>query len=262
MNDFSIELKEYFDKLDLIDIKLSEGQKLWYAKKKEVLQEDMTREFPSYPDEAFESSQIGNWYASQMKELYVLGRVTTLSYDKALSVHTAWDLGQSDYLAIWFFQINRAGEIMVIDYFQKSDFPIDQIAQMLTGKGYTYGTHIWPHDARARDRAGITFEQQARNYNLAGLVLEQSGFLDGINLVRSTLSKCWFDGVKCRDGLICLENYKKKWNTQIGGFTSDPVHDSYSHGADAFRYLSCGLLKINDGRTIADDMKAVRQYFG
>lgn len=259
---FSPDLNEYFDKLYIQGIKLSAGQKLWYSKKKDVLQDDMTREFPSYPDEAFESSQVGNWYATQMKDVYDKSRVTQISYDKSIPVHTAWDLGQADFTAIWFFQINRVGEIMIIDYFQKGDTPLDQLVQIINSKGYTYGVHLWPHDARARDRAGITFETQARNFNISGLVLEQSGFLDGINLVRSTLSRCWFDGNRCREGLAALENYKKKWNSQIGGFSSDALHDSYSHGADAFRYLCVGIQKISQESGIENDIKAIRAYWG
>ncbi len=255
-------LIEYFDKLDNMGIKLTQGQKNWYSTKKELLQEDMTREYPSFPEEAFESSQIGNWYASQMKELYDNGHITNISYDKSIPVHSAWDLGQADYTAIWFFQINRAGEIMVIDFFQKSDFPIDKISMMLNSKGYTYGSHIWPHDAKARDRAGITFEQQARNFNLSGYVLEQHKLIDGINLVRATLSKMWFDAKKCKDGLNALENYCKRWNNTIGGFTSDPVHNEHSHASDAMRYLCAGLDKVNSNQSGTSDIKAINAYWG
>jgi hypothetical protein len=164
-------------------------------------------------------------------------------------------------MAIWFFQINRVGEVMVIDYFQRSDMPLDQVVQMLNSKGYTYGTHIWPHDAKARDRAGITFEMQARNYDLSGYILEQGGLLDGINLVRTTLSKVWFDGGKCKEGLNALSNYKKQWNNQIGGFMSKPVHDEASHGSDAFRYLCAGLDKINSKTTSNDEIIEINRYW-
>lgn len=260
--DISIDSKEYFDKLYLEGIKLTDPQKWWYVKKAVIQCEDMLREFPSTQEEAFLSSQVGNWYASQMKELYESEHVTKISYDRALPVHTAWDLGQADYMSIWFFQINRAGEIMVIDYFQRSDTPLDQISQMLTSKGYSYGTHIWPHDAKARDKAGITFEVQAREFNLCGVILECHGILDGINLVRTTLPKMWFDGVKCREGLSMLSNYKKKWNNSIGGFTSVPVHDEASHGSDAMRYLCSGLGKIDSRKDPKDDLKALRAYWG
>lgn len=256
-------LNEYFAKLDLKGISLTDPQKWWYVKKYQTQQEDMLREYPSYPDEAFQASQEGNWYAIQMKELWDAGHITNVSYDRALPVYTAWDLGQADFTAIWFFQITRTGDINVIDYFQGRDKPLDQLTQILQSKKYTYSTCIFPHDANARDRAGITFLAQARNFGWTGHVLEQHGLRDGINLVRSTLGKCWFDQNKCKEGLACLENYKKKWSPIIGGWTSEPLHDEYSHGADAFRYLCAGLNKVSgNSGSLANDFKAVRSYWG
>ncbi len=256
-------MQEYFASLSNRGIKLRDPQKWWYAKKYETQKEDMLREFPSYPEEAFQASQEGNWYATQMKELWDTGHITNVSYDKALPVYTAWDLGQADFTAIWFFQIARTGDINVIDYFQGRDKPIDQLTQILQSRRYTFSTCIWPSDANARDRAGITFVSQARNFGWTGLVLEQHGLRDGINLVRSTIGRCWFDQNKCKEGIACLENYKKKWSPIIGGWTSEPLHDEYSHGADAFRYLCSGLNRINAGsQSLANDYKAVRSYWG
>jgi hypothetical protein len=222
-------LKEYFAKLELEGIKLSTPQKWWYSKKFELLGDDILREFPSTPDEAFAASQEGYWFAEYIRELYNANRIRDLSYDRALAVHTAWDLGQSDSTSIWFFQINRSGDINFIDFWQKNNTPLDQINMMLNQKRYNYGTHIWPFDANARDRSGITFVQQARGMGLTGMVLEQHKFLDGINLVKTTLSRCWFDRVKCAEGLKYLENYKKKWNASFGGWTSEEIHDEASH---------------------------------
>jgi hypothetical protein len=256
-------LHEYFAKLSLDGIALTQGQKLWYCKKYAILQEDMLREFPSQPQEAFQASQEANWYAIQMKELWDTGHVTNVSYDKALPVYTAWDLGQADFTAIWFFQLPRSGDINVIDYFQGRDKPLDQLTQILQAKKFTYGTCLWPFDANARDRAGITFVTQARNYGWTGIVLEQHGLRDGINLVRSTLGKCWFDQNKCKEGLIALENYKKKWSPIIGGWTSEPLHDEYSHGADAFRYLASGISRLQGGiNSLESDYSALRKYWG
>jgi len=256
-------LNDYFAASTNKGIKLSEGQKLWYSKKYALLKEDMLREFPSTPEEAFQASQEGYWYARQMKDLADEGHITHVSYDKALPVHTAWDLGQADFMAIWFFQVTRSGEINFIDYFEHRDTPIDQIAAILKSKNYSYGSHIWPHDANARDRAGITFAQQAMEFGLTGIILEQHNLRDGINLVRSTLSKCWFDAKKCHKGVVCLQNYKKKWSSSIGGFTGEVEHDEYSHGSDAFRYACAGISRVDDGKhNVEKDMKAIRSYYG
>lgn len=260
--DISIENASYFDKLEVDGIKLTLNQKYWYLNKQISQGDDMLREFPSTQEEAFLASQVGNWYSTQIKELYDAGHVTEISYDKSQLVHTAWDLGQADYMAIWFFQFNRVGEIMVIDYFQRTDTPLNEIVQMLTSKGYSYGTHLWPHDAKARDRAGITFEQQAHDLNLTGVILEMHGVIDGINLVRTTISKMWFDHKKCQEGLNALANYKKTWNNQLGGFTSKPVPNDDSHGADAMRYLCAGYQFALDSGTLEKDYAAMRSYWG
>lgn len=256
------DLSEYFDKLALQGIDLTDGQKRWYSKKFELLHEDVLREYPSTPEEAFMASQEGYWYTTQLRELYASGRVTKISYDRAIPVLTAWDLGQADFSSIFFYQIPPSGEIKIIDYWEATDTPIDQIAQILTAKGYTYGSHIWPSDARARGRGGITFEQQARGVNLQGIVLEQHGLLDGINLVRTKLSQMWFDQEKCKVALEHLEKYKKKWNNVMGGFTSEPLHDEHSHCCDALRYLVAGLDKVGKGASLKDHYKALNSYMG
>ena len=256
-------LKDYFSKLELDGIKLSDPQKWWYEKKYELLLEDMTREYPSTPAEAFSASQEGYWYASYIKQLYDTGHVTNIGYDAALPVHTSWDLGQADSCSIWFFQVNRSDDVNFIDFWQKNNTPLNQIAILLKSKGYNYGTHIWPHDANARDRAGITFVDQARPLGITGLVLEPHNLIQGINQVRTFFSKCWFDKVKCQEGLKHLENYKKKWNSSFGGWTSDAVHDDASHCADSFRYAAAGVnMIIGSSGGLEKDASILRKFFG
>lgn len=261
--EISSDLKDYFAKLELEGIKLKDYQKWWYANKQKIQKEDMLREFPSKPDEAFAASQDGYWYASYIKDLWDNGHVANISYDRALPVHTAWDLGQSDSMAIWFYQINRSDDVNLIDFWQKSNTPLDQISILLKSKGYNYGHHFWPPDANARDRGGITFVDQCRGFGLVGNVLQPHSLIQGINLVKTTLSKCWFDRTKCTEGLKLLENYKKKWNTSFGGWSSEPVHDSSSHCADAFRYLCAALEQIRgtDG-TSERQGEALRKFWG
>lgn len=261
--DISNDLKEYFDKLYVDGIKLSDPQKWWYANKWKSQKEDMFREFPSTPDEAFSASQDGYWYASYMKDLYEAGHVCNVSYDRALPVHCGWDLGQADSMSIWFFQVTRSGDINFIDFWEKSNTPLDQVNIMLKAKNYNYGTHIWPHDAVARDRSGITFVQQARSIGLTGIVLEPHSLLHGINFVKTMLSKCWFDKNKCQEGLNKLENYKKRWSTSFGGWTSEPVHDDCSHAADSFRYVCAGINKITAASgSLEKDMSILTKYWG
>lgn len=255
-------LHDYFEKLEKEEnITLTDFQKAWYVKKSEVLKDDMMREYPSTPREAFEVSQEGFWYSNQIRELYKSNHVINLPHDKTQLVHTAWDLGQADATAIWFFQINPAGTPCIIDFFKKSNMPLSQIKSMLDQKGYNYGTHIWPHDAKHRDKAGVTFEQQASDLGLVGVVLEIHSILHGINLVRDKIPSFYFDRDNCKEGLLDLENYKKRWNNILGGYESKEVHDEASHAAAAMRYLCAGIGKIST-HSLEEDMEALRNYWG
>jgi len=56
--------RRYFDTLEESHgIKLSPAQRAWYMKKSDTQLEDMKREYPSTPDEAFEASVEGAYYA-------------------------------------------------------------------------------------------------------------------------------------------------------------------------------------------------------
>ena len=62
----------------------------------------MKREYPSTPEEAFEASIEGAYYAEQMAQAELQGRVGPFKALPELPVHTAWDIGVGDATAIWF----------------------------------------------------------------------------------------------------------------------------------------------------------------
>ena len=50
-------------------------------------------------------------------------------------------------------------------------------------------------------------------------------------------SKCYFDKVKCENGILALSNYHRKENPIAMTYSKEPEHDWTSHGADAFRLM-------------------------
>ena len=50
--------------------------------------------------------------------------------------------------------------------------------------------------------------------------------------------------MKTADGLECLRNYHKEFDEKHNVFRKNPVHDEFSHGADAFRTLAIGLNPV------------------
>jgi len=96
------------------------------------------------------------------------------------------------------------------------------------------------------------------------LDIKECDKFEGIQTVRSMLSRCSFDEEKCSKGVKHLEAYKKVWDDRLGCFKNFPCHDQHSHASDAFRYLAVGLkgLEKKDGKGPEDDIKAVNKYFG
>lgn len=146
-SDFS----SYFDSLEtIVSNQLDEEQRAWYVKRATTQGEDMKREFPSTPEEAFESSNEGLYYGRQMSEARQQGRVRSVYYDANTLVHTAWDLGYNDSTAIWFFQ-QCGQEIHLLDYYENSGEALTHYLHYLKNKPYSYGKHIVPHDAAVHE---------------------------------------------------------------------------------------------------------------
>ena len=191
----------------------------------------------------FESAIIGAYYGKEMRQLTDQGRIREIEYDPMFPVHTAWDLGYSDDTAIWWFQVVH-GEIRMLDYHSSNGQPVAFYAGIIASRekerGYIYGTHYLPHDARAKTLASnkSIIEQLSDKIPLKCLKIVPSLSLqDGIQATRLALTRAWFDH-KCEDGIECLRQYQREYDEDKKVFRDKPRHDWTSHGADAFRMLS------------------------
>jgi hypothetical protein len=190
---------------------------------------------------SFEAAILGAFYGVEMREAADQGRISAVPYDPALPTYTAWDLGFRDDTAIWWYQVAR-NEIHVIDYYAVSGASIEDIAKVVTEKPYHYGKHYLPHDARAKTLAAqgkSVIEQLAEFLGLANIaVVPDLGVQDGIQAVRMTLPKCWFDELKCSEGIEALRQYEREFDEDKKAFRAAPKHNWCSHPADAFRMLA------------------------
>lgn len=229
-------LEKYFAALSSEGVALSDAQRAWYAKKAEVQREDMKREYPSTPKEAFEASVEGAYYAEQIARAETDGRIGQVPYEPQLTVETWWDLGMDDDTAIWFIQ-KQGRTRRVIDYYANSGEGLPHYAKVLNERGYAYSRHIGPHDIKVRELGtGKSRLETAEGLGIRPLeVAPQLEIADGIEAARNLLARCWFDATKCADGLRALKNYRKDWDEDRGVWLPRPRHDWASHGADAFR---------------------------
>lgn len=242
-------LDDYFRDLELnYNIKLTKEQKAWYSLKKEDLQDDIKREYPSIPEEAFESSIIGSYYKKQFNYLQKNKRVGVKNlYDKNLKTYTFWDLGVGDENAIWFIQIaknDKKTRYRIIDYYENSGEGLDFYLDYCKNKHYNYKEFVAPHDIKVREwTSGISRLDIARKKGVNFQIAPQVSIEDGINAVRKILKNCVFDK-KAEIGYKKLKRYKKKWDEKRGCFKNKPMHDDASHAADAFRYFAVTAKKI------------------
>ena len=128
------------------------GQRAWYAAKEKTLGDDMKREYPSIPAEAFQQTIEGAYYAKQFTKLYAAQRIGKLPDNSHLPVHTFWDIGVGDSTAIWFVRI-VGEEYHVVDFYQNSGEGLRHYMKVLKDRGYTYGEHWGPHDIDNREFA-------------------------------------------------------------------------------------------------------------
>ena len=197
---------------------------------------------------SFDAAIRGAYYATEIAAAEAAGRIAGVAPEPRLPVHTAWDLGIGDATAIWFYQL-AGREIRLIDYYENSGVGLDHYARELQRKGYVYGEHILPHDARVQELgSGKTRVETLTALGFRPRVLASHKLDDGISAARLLLARCWFDAEKCARGLEALRHYRCEWDPRRQAFRERPLHDWASHGADAFRYLAMGLREETQER--------------
>lgn len=250
---------DYFDSLEgLLNTSIDHDQRAWYSKCATTQGDDMKREFPSTPTEAFESSNEGLYYGRQLSGARQQRRIGKVYYDANVPVHTAWDLGYNDSTAIWFFQ-QCGQEIHLLEYYENSGEALTHYLHYIKNKPFVYGKHLVPHDAGVHEYStGLSRVEVARSLGVTFTIVADIGVNEGIDAARNLLSRCWFDEEKCSKGIAALDAYKKEWNDKHGCWSSRPLHNFASHGADAFRMLAVGIGKtINKGLS-AEEWRKLR----
>ena len=235
-------LQTYFKDLEAKMVWLDEEQRAWYAMKHRVFGEDMKQEYPSTPEEAFEGAMKERYFAEQMSLARREGRIKAIPILTNKPVNLFWDLGR-DTTAVWFHQY-AALEHRFIDYLQDSGKTMDFYVRVIQKRGYLIGTVYLPHDAV--DKSVVTTITAAAEIKrlMPGIkvrIVPRVPQLDmGINTARTKIAESYFHEINCAEGIECLDNYRKKWNETIGNWSEEPVHDKFSHGADAYRQFAQG----------------------
>lgn len=191
----------------------------------------------------------GAIYRYEIEALFADDRVRDVPYDPLLPVHTVWDLGWNDAMTIIMVQRGPM-DIRLLDYIEDSNRTLDWYVEQLGKRKYRWGTDFIPHDGRTRNfQTGKSTEEVLRSMDRNPLVLAQTSVEEGIKAARLAFPKCYFDKRKTVRLVECLKRYRRDIHTKTGEPTL-PLHDEYSHGADAFRYLGQSVDRmVNDTHT-------------
>ena len=186
----------------------------------------------------------GAIFAKEMQQAEFDGRITRVPYDATKPVLAIFDIGWSDATAIWFLQFVGM-ETRLIRYYETNQTTMSEILAKMQTFGYVYETLYLPHDAQNKTLAanGRSIEDIVRAAGFNVRIIDRVPIADSINAARTIFSKCYFDRENCYEGLQCLRHYRYDVEPDSGNFSRKPLHDNYSHGADAFRYIG---LMINE----------------
>lgn len=191
----------------------------------------------------FEAAIRGAYYGDQLNDLEATGHMGNFPFDPNFPVLTAWDIGHSDDTSIWFFQTNGK-EFKIIDFFTGAGYSVDSIVSMLREKGYPYGTHYLPHDAKNKSfQTGKSTLELLIEHKLSVKLVAKLSIQDGIQAVRKTLPNVVFniENEDVRNGVDALRMYQREWDDKNKRFKDSPKHDWSSNPADGFRYFACAM---------------------
>ena len=190
----------------------------------------------------------GAIFAKEMQQAEFEGRITRVPYDPIKPVMAVFDIGWADATAVWFLQFIGM-ETRLIRYYETTQTTMSQILAKMQTFGYVYETLYLPHDAQNKTLAanGRSIEEIVRAAGFNVKIIDRTPITDSINAARTIFPKCYFDRENCHEGLQCLRHYRYDVNPDTGTFSQKPLHDNYSHGADAFRYIG---LMINEPKQV------------
>lgn len=179
----------------------------------------------------------GAIYATEIAALAETGRATDVAYDPALKVHVVWDLGWNDAMSLILVQ-RHLSTLRVIEYLEGSHKTLDWWSDELKKRRHNWGTLWLPHDGANGDfKTGKSAKQILQEHGWTVDIVPKQPVETGIRMLRMAFGQMYIDKTKAARLLECLKRYRRNIPTTTGE-ASTPLHDEWSHGADAARYMA------------------------
>ena len=251
---------------DCISIKINWSDNPWFPEVLRLEKDSLkARDLEAY-NQVWEGlcrkSVDGAIFGRELQQAELDGRITRVPYDATKPVHAIFDLGWADSTSIWFLQFVGM-ETRLIRYIEDSQKTMSHYLATMQTYGYVYDTVWLPHDAQNKTlaAAGRTIEDIVRAAGYKTQILPKVPILDSINAARTIFPSCYFDREHAAEGINCLRHYRYEVDPETKQFSRSPLHDHYSHGADAFRYIGL-MIKEPEKRKPKGQVAMVSGWMG
>ncbi len=184
----------------------------------------------------------GAIYADEMAEMFAQGRVTDVPVDRFLPVYGVFDLGWNDKTAIIICQ-RSLSSLRVVDYIEDDHKTLDWYSGQLRGKDYAIGELFLPHDGAHDHLTGQSAQRTLEDLKWFVTILPNQPVEDGIRATRMAFKSLYIDK-RCARLIDCLKRYRRTIPAMTGE-PSKPMHDEFSHGADAMRYAALAAPQMD-----------------
>lgn len=228
-------------------VKLNYMDNPWFSEVLEIERKHSEKTNPDYNNiwlGECKAAVDGAIYANEIREAQEGGRITTVPYDPMMKVHVVMDLGWNDSMSVILCQ-KGISDLRIIGYIEDDHRTLDSYSAQLKNLSYNWGTMFLPHDGQSKDfKHGISAEEIMKKLGWDIRIVPKADIESGIKLARMNFHRIYFD--KSAQRLVeCLKNYRRSINSATNE-PGAPLHDEYSHGADAFRYLCTSIESMKN----------------
>lgn len=234
---------------DCINVQMNYTDNPWFN---DVLEQerlkclrDYPHDYPNIWEGKCRPAAVGAIYYHEMAAAE--DRITRLPYDPKLKVHVVVDLGWNDAMSIIMVQKNLS-EVRIVDYIEDTHKKLSEYSQMLKSRPYHWGRMLLPHDGYSEDvKADSAYKiLSALGWDIPPReALVEMSVENGIKAARMLFPRVYFDKGNTLRLVECLKRYRRTVSTKTEE-AGEPLHDQYSHGADAFRYLAVGIDQLHN----------------
>jgi phage terminase large subunit len=236
---------------DCVSVLVNYNDNPWFPAVLEQERLECKRKYPKdYPniwEGKCRPAADGAIYYDEMELVQERGQILNLPYDPKLKVHVVVDLGWNDAMSIILVQKNIS-EIRIIEYIEDTHRKLTDYSQELKEKKYNWGKLFIPHDGyneRVESPSAYRILKDLGWEIPDKSELVELNIENGIKATREVFPRCYFDKAKTARLIECLKRYRRNVPRNTNE-PSTPMHDQYSHGADAFRYMALAIDQMTN----------------